>query len=175
VTDIFNQILLTGPDLTDALITLTLAAVIGLYVLPGLLLSYAFLGHPLRRVTTATPADIAAATGLTFPASAVLVEAYGVPAGMDASCYFKLQMTPADGRTFMAQKRLKDEVSPEMQYPGFPWGSAPGRLKRRWADLSRAQHTRSWRESFGADDEFTVTVCLDDPAVTTVYVFVYYT
>jgi hypothetical protein len=32
VTDIFNQILLSGPDLTDALITLTLAAVIGLLI-----------------------------------------------------------------------------------------------------------------------------------------------
>jgi len=32
VTDIFNQILLTGPDLTDALITLTLASLIGLLI-----------------------------------------------------------------------------------------------------------------------------------------------
>ena len=148
----------------------------------------------LRPLPDLTLADISGSTGLEFPASARLVDAYGEKAiMMDYTLYYRVRIGRSEIEEFMQQKLLRgkwdrrddDFVNELLNDPDLPSElrnhftrtvaeSLPTTLKRRWREIFSAKDCHSSGAALGeGPHSMRITGCLDDrgdPNVSTVYI-----
>ena len=124
----------------------------------------------LQRLPDAGLADVSRSTGLEFPDSAVLVDAWIDPAGMDATLYYRVKIRDSEVEEFTHQELTKDKwkkgnlVAQHVRHP---------KIRRSWREVSRTTDCRSCRIDIPPDEWLWTSVCPNDadaPGVSTVYI-----